>query len=132
MTKLFFLVHDFRVNHAVVLFLFFGLRLATFGLRLRTGFIGLRLRGSGLVKFRAHGLRRFVQLLAGGLDGGGVAALERFLRGGNRGLELGLVVRRNFLGVVLDFRVFRVSFSGLAELVLGDGDLRDCVCALHD
>lgn len=31
--KLLLLVHDFRVNHAFVL-LFFGLRLATFGLRL--------------------------------------------------------------------------------------------------
>jgi len=40
----------------------FGTRLTTGG----TGFVSLRLRGGGLVKFRAHGLRRFVQLLAGG------------------------------------------------------------------
>jgi len=63
------LIHHFRINHAIVLLRILGLWLFAMR-RLATGLALARLRGAGLVKFRAHGLDNFVQFLARRLDGG--------------------------------------------------------------
>src|ERR1035437_2469544 len=114
--RLLLLVHNFRVNHAFVL-LFLGLRLAAFRLRAFCArrFFRLRLRGGGFVKFGRDGLPDFVQLFARGFDGGGVRAFERFLHRVGGGFELALVVRRQFVRVVLE--QFLGAINGVVRLV---------------
>ncbi len=64
--------------------------------------VRLRFRGGGLVKLGAYRLPDFVQLLARGLDRGGITALERFLHGTDGAFNLALVVAGNFVRVVLE------------------------------
>src|SRR5208282_5870044 len=73
---LFFLVHDFGVNHAFVLF---GVGLGRFAAWLVAGVALFRLgfgRG-GFVKLGRDCLPDLVEFLAGGFDGGSVAAFQR-------------------------------------------------------
>src|SRR5476649_871319 len=115
--KLLLFIYDFRVNHAFVFFRFslrFAFRLRA-GLSARRAFFRLRFRGGGFVKFGRDGLPDFVQLFARGFDGGGVRAFERFLNRAGGGFELALVVRRQFVRVVLE--QFLGAINGVVRLV---------------
>src|SRR5438876_5780991 len=130
--RLLLLIHDFGVDDwAIVLFARIGF--ARVGLRLAawTCLAGLRFLGSRFVEFGRYGLPGLVELLAGGFDGGGGAALERVFGFANRFFNPGFIVAREFVRIVLEHllgaihRIVRLvagfNFLALLAVLLGMG-----------
>src|SRR5689334_1805247 len=66
------------------------------------GLAGFGLLGSRFVEFGRYRLPGFVELLTGGFDRGGVAALERVFDFANRLFDPAFVVTRVFVRIILE------------------------------
>src|SRR6266850_791437 len=89
------IVHNFRINHIVLL----AARPSRSGL---TGFwfLGMRFRGSSPVELSRDGLPCCVETFAGGFDGRRVITFKRVFDGRDGFLDFAFVVLRNFARVV--------------------------------